>query len=335
MILVTGATGRLGGSAVRILRQGRGEVRCLVRSGSDYFWLNETGASYFFGDLRESPSLMRAAKGCDHVLHAAGIDLESTDNHHETTTLEGTKNLVDASIANEVKHFVMVSCVAPTQGDNQSAALDATRKAEQYLVDSGLSYTILRCAPFLDDIANLVKRANQGDSATLWGSAEALVNPIWRQDAALYAVAALDHPSMRNRVVTLGGADTLTVKEAVSKVQRISGGNGEVEIPVGLPAKLKAKSIAMVLGRRWTNFIERSLALWGQDSATDTKALIAAIGLPLTDFDTAIEAALKHTHPSEEPNARDDRVVHRQFQATVYDPGEVAFEELPTGPRNY
>lgn len=335
MIMVTGATGRLGGSAVRILRQGRGEVRCLVRSGSDYFWLNETGASYFFGDLRESLSLNRAVKDCDYVLHAAGIDLESSDNHHETTTLEGTKNLIEASKANGVKHFVMVSCVVPEPGDNESAALDATRKAEKHLVDSGLSYTILRCAPFLDDLSALVKLANSGKRATLWGKPEAMVNPIWRQDAALYSVAALDHPSMKNRVVTVGGPDILTVKEALSKVQRLSGESGTVEIPTGMAAKVRAKSIAMVLGRRWTNYIERNQSLWGQDSAIDSSALIEAVGLPLTDFDTAAQSALTESHPSDDPNARDERVVHRQFQATVYDPGEVPFKDLPTGPRNY
>ena len=335
MILVTGATGRLGGSAVKILRQGRGEVRCLVRSGSDYFWLNETGASYFFGDLREPLSLNRATKGCDYVLHAAGIELESTENHHETTTLQGTKNLIDASKLNGIKHFVMVSCVAPSEGDRQSAALDSTRKAELYLVNSGLSYTILRCTPFLDDLAVLVKRANRGEKAVLWGSPDALVNPIWRQDAALYAVSALDHTAMKNRVVTLGGQDTLTVNEALSKVQRLSGGNGEVDIPTGIACKMRAKSKAMILGRRWTNYIDRSLALWGQNSATDAQSLINTVGISLTEFDTAVESALLHSHPSEDPSARDERVVHRQFQATVYDPGEVPFEELPTGPRNY
>jgi len=335
MILVTGATGRLGGSAVKILRQGRGEVRCLVRSGSDYFWLNETGASYFFGDLRERLSLTRAVSGAEYVLHAAGIDLESTENHHEVTTHAGTINLVDAALAEGVKHFVMVSCVAPDQGDNHSAALDSLRKAERYLVESGLSYTILRCTPFLDDLAALAKRAKKGETAILWGSPDALVNPVWRQDAALYSVCALDHPSLKNRVVTLGGLDTITVSEAIERTKKLAGQDIGIEIPTGLSAKMRAKSKALILGRRWTNFIERSLAFWGQDSAIDTSALVEAVGLPLTEFDKAITSALSSSHPSESPNARDERVVHRQFQATVYDPGEIEFDELPTGPRNY
>ena len=49
MILVTGATGRLGGQIVRLLRAAKMDVRALVRAGSEYFWLNDTGCTYFFG----------------------------------------------------------------------------------------------------------------------------------------------------------------------------------------------------------------------------------------------------------------------------------------------
>ena len=52
VILVTGATGRLGSRIVRLLRRARLPVRALVRSGSYYYRLNDTGCGYFFGDLR-------------------------------------------------------------------------------------------------------------------------------------------------------------------------------------------------------------------------------------------------------------------------------------------
>ncbi len=70
-VLVTGATGFIGGNLARALwRQGY-EVRALVRPGANDLTIRDTGIEQVPGDLLEPDSLRRAAQGCRAVFHCA------------------------------------------------------------------------------------------------------------------------------------------------------------------------------------------------------------------------------------------------------------------------
>ena len=71
--LVTGATGFLGRSVVRLLR-GRGEdVDALVREGSDARALEELGATIVRGDVLVPGDVARAAAEAGRIIHLAGL----------------------------------------------------------------------------------------------------------------------------------------------------------------------------------------------------------------------------------------------------------------------
>ncbi|MCB9758723.1 MAG: NAD(P)H-binding protein [Alphaproteobacteria bacterium] len=330
MILVTGATGRLGARIVRLLRQARLEVRCLVRPGSQYFWLNDTGAAYFFGDLRDPASLQRAVAGCTHVIHAAQVQVETHDNHHTVTTLEGARALFEAASEAGVRHLVMVSCAGAEAGW-PAAAFDCLGQAEAALTASGLSHSILRCGVFAGTFADAARRAQAGQAAVLLGNPTATVRPLARQDASLFAVAALDHPELRGRAVTLVGPEALTVQEALDRACAVAGVSG-ARVLSGPAAKLAIRAAGLA-GRRWRNALTRQSLMLSRPVEADTAALAQRLGLPLTGFDDAVRSSLDTARPWEDPEARHTQVVHRQFQATVYEPGVTPWSELPEGPR--
>ncbi len=329
MILVTGATAKVGGNVVRMLRQAGAEVRCLVRMGSEYFWLNDTGAQYFFGDLRDPTSLRRAVKGCEFVVHVAGIGLEGTDNHHESTTLQGTKNLIEMALLENVEHLVMVSCIGAGT-DQPVAAFDCLRKAEEDLESSGLSYTILRPGPYLDQLATMVRPNASSKKGVMWARGDRPIRPVTARDAAIVAIACLDHPQTRNQTVPLTGSYEATPLELVAEIAAELQGEGVELERRGSWLSRRMKSLA--LGRRWDNRIAEQRALLDGEIGFDTSDWVAAIGIPLQTREEAIQAVSSEEHPSEDPQARDNRVVHRQFQATVYEPGEIGVDELPDGP---
>jgi len=329
MILVVGATGRLGGNVVRMLRQARAEVRCLIRSGSEYYWLNDTGAGYFFGDLRNALSMRRAARGCDYVIHAGGVRVESTDNHHGVVTLEGSKALIDASVEAGVKHFVYLSCHGVSAPDGV-VEFEFRAEVEAYLQASGLSYSILRPTVFAAEFTDIVK-AESDPLAAVFSNGEATVRPIARRDAAIYAIAALDHPAMKDRVVTLAGPDAMTVREAAERAATAAG-TEQPRFLSGASLSATRRVASLLAGKRYENYCSRQKNLFSLDADVDATALREAVGIPLTSYDAAVADALAESHPSQDPTARDTRVVHRQFQATVYEPGEIAAEELPDGP---
>jgi nucleoside-diphosphate-sugar epimerase len=76
IVLVTGATGFLGGRVAQLLADRGVEVRALVRKGRDVRHLTGTRIQILDGDLSDTESLSRAVAGVSHVIHCAAC---STD----------------------------------------------------------------------------------------------------------------------------------------------------------------------------------------------------------------------------------------------------------------
>ena len=97
MIVVTGATGHVGGHIVRTLRALGLPVRTIVRKGSEYYWLNDTGCEFFFGDLRDPLSLRRSLTGAEYLISCTNIQRETQSNNHKDVTVEGHRALFQAA----------------------------------------------------------------------------------------------------------------------------------------------------------------------------------------------------------------------------------------------
>ncbi|MCP4809758.1 MAG: NAD(P)H-binding protein [Proteobacteria bacterium] len=326
MFLVTGATGLLGSRIVRLLRQARLDVRALVRPGSEYFWLNDSGCTYFFGDLRDPKSLRRAARGTRFVVHAAGIRVESTDNHHSVVTLKGTQDLIEAARERGVERFVLISAIG-VERNVPNPWFDCLRQAEEHLAASEIASTVVRCAPFAEDLAESARGLARGEPWRVWASPDAIVQPLARKDAALVAMASLDLPP---QTLELAGPDRMTLREAVEQACAAAGADADaVEwmTSVALMAKL-----ARVGGRRWENWIGRQKHLYGDELVADLPKAIAVLGIPLTPYSDAIRSHLAGEPLGQDPDDRNEKVVHRQFQATVYKAGAIPYDDLPLGP---
>ena len=141
MIVVTGATGHVGGHVVRTLRALGLPVRTIVRKGSEYFWLNDTGCEFFFGDLRDPLSLRRSLTGAEYLISATNIKRETQANNHKDVTVEGHRALFEAARERGVKRAVHISCMG---AQLDPPAFQARAGAEEVLAQSGLEHTIIR-----------------------------------------------------------------------------------------------------------------------------------------------------------------------------------------------
>lgn len=72
-VLVTGATGFIGGNVARTLQARGYEVKALARPGSSTLTLEGTGIQVAQGDVRDRESVSRAVKGCQVVVHCAAL----------------------------------------------------------------------------------------------------------------------------------------------------------------------------------------------------------------------------------------------------------------------
>jgi dihydroflavonol-4-reductase len=113
-LLVTGATGYLGGQVVRAALERGKRVRALVRPGRPRRWLEELGVACVEGDLGDEASLTAALKGVEGLVHcAARMGYWSRqDALQRQVNVEGTSALLRAANRREVARIVHVSSVA-------------------------------------------------------------------------------------------------------------------------------------------------------------------------------------------------------------------------------
>lgn len=109
-ILVTGATGFLGGAVARKLLADGHSVRVSGRKLAAGAELVEQGASFIPGDLRNEAIAESLVQGCDVVIHsAAKSSLWGPKEAFWSSNVEGTRQLLRAAERHGVRRFVHVS----------------------------------------------------------------------------------------------------------------------------------------------------------------------------------------------------------------------------------
>ena len=113
-VLVTGATGFVGGNLARELWDRGYEVRALVRPGSNTLTMKGTGIHPVEGDILDRESLDRAMAGCEAVFHcAAAYTFWSRDPQAVwRANVEGTVNVLECAASAGVGRVVYTSTVS-------------------------------------------------------------------------------------------------------------------------------------------------------------------------------------------------------------------------------
>jgi len=110
-VLVTGATGFIGGRLVaRNLEAGR-RVRALVRPGNPLGpGLERRGVEVVYGDVRDGALVRRAVEGAEQVFHCAAVVTDwGPWKWFEEVTVRGTENVCRAALECGVGRLVCVS----------------------------------------------------------------------------------------------------------------------------------------------------------------------------------------------------------------------------------
>lgn len=113
-VLITGATGFIGGNLARSLRSRGYEVRALVRPGSSTLTIDGAGVDTVPGDILDRESVQRAMQGCQGVFHCAAAYTFWSRNPAEVyrTNVEGTRVVLEAAGQARVDRIVYTSTVS-------------------------------------------------------------------------------------------------------------------------------------------------------------------------------------------------------------------------------
>jgi uncharacterized protein YbjT (DUF2867 family) len=236
-ILVTGATGLLGGALLNLLLAGRQEVRCLVREGSPRAsCLDALRVELVRGDASDARALSRALAGMDALLHVAGI--------------EYAPQVVEAARRAKVGRLVVVgsTSVHSTYEFRSGPKL----RMEKLVRESGLEYTIVHPSMIygseLDkNVHRLLRFLDRSPVFPVFGSGENLWQPVYYEDSAKGVYEALVRPVAVGESYDLPGAEPLTYLELVKTA---AGALGRKPRIVRLPLEPVRLSLAAAEGLR-------------------------------------------------------------------------------------
>ena len=137
--LVTGATGLVGWNIVQALRERGRAVRALVRDPDKARRLLPAEVELVAGDVTDRPSVERALADVKVVYHAAGLPEQwlKDAGRFQRVNVEGTRNLVEASLERKVERFVYTSTIdvfqaGPSQEFDESSPIDPAPKGTAY-----------------------------------------------------------------------------------------------------------------------------------------------------------------------------------------------------------
>jgi nucleoside-diphosphate-sugar epimerase len=112
-VLVTGATGKVGGATARALLDRGDEVRALVRDPARAAELLPAGVELVAGDVTDPASLAPAVEGCELVVNAMGLPEQwvRDEGIFELVNARGTENVIRAARDAGVRRAVHTSTI--------------------------------------------------------------------------------------------------------------------------------------------------------------------------------------------------------------------------------
>ena len=150
-ILIAGSTGKTGLRLTRQLMDAGHQLIAMHRASSDTSDLPE-GVVKREADLTDLSD--DVCEGADVVAFAAGSGGDTSAEMTDRVDRDGAMKLIGIAAKTGVDHFVMLSSVGADEPDPQSDLahyLEAKHDADEHLMASGLSYTIVRPVSLTDD----------------------------------------------------------------------------------------------------------------------------------------------------------------------------------------
>jgi len=214
IILVTGATGRQGGTVYQQLQKKGFRLRALVRdpNSNQARQLMGYGEEVCQGSLDDPDSLMRAMDGVYGVF--------SVQPHSANEIQQGVA-VIEVAKRQGVSHFVY-SSVGSADEETGIPHFESKVKVEEHLRSSGLQYTIVRPVFFMENWHRGFGASIRNGQLQQPLSPTAKLQMIAVDDIAAFAVLAFEHPSeWKNRTFSLAG-DELSMQQIADAFSHVT-----------------------------------------------------------------------------------------------------------------
>jgi uncharacterized protein YbjT (DUF2867 family) len=257
MLLVTGATGKIGRALVHELAARDAKLRVLVRDPARAADL-PTSAERVVADLDRPATLAPAFAGVDRVfLLTPGIGIAHTTHAVAAAQDAGVTHIVHLSSTNVL-------------GDPMPAMGRWHHDREEIIRASGIPATFLRPGGFMTNALDWTATIRDGYVVDPVGPGR--FAPIDPADIAAVAAAVLTQPGHEGRAYALTGSEILTVADQVQTLAEVTGLPIEIRAPAS-PAEAVRSRFPAGAPQALADAITEGFLLMREDTAgfrTDT-----------------------------------------------------------------
>ena len=269
-VLVTGATGFLGGHVAERLAARGDTVRALVRKTSNTKHLQSlTGVELFEGSVEQAGRLGDAVAGVDAIVHCAGIVKARSGDEFFMVNVGGTSNLVDAARkrGKSLRRFVHVSSLEaagpsddgapiPVDQENPVTAYGRSKLAAEKVVlaaKDDIAVTLLRpgaiYGPRDGEILEMFKSIQTG-LLPLVGDGSAKGVWIYATDCADVCIRAIEADVPSGSVYFVDdGCGPLALRQMLADAERALGKRALVRASLPVPVFMTIARGVETLGR--------------------------------------------------------------------------------------
>lgn len=234
-ILVTGASGFVGGHLVRYLLEQHHEVIGLSRNGTGEVL---PGLTWAAGDVVTGEGLLGAMSGAQAVIHLVGIIREGGESEtFDKVHVEGTRQVLAATAKSGLKRYLHMSALGAVQG-SPSGYLGTKAKAEAMVKQSTLDWTIFKPSLIFgegDDFFGHVLKdlVTAAPVIPQIGDGHFLFRPVWIGDVVRAFAQALEQPATIHQTYTLVGPTEYSFRELLLLMKKVLDINKPI-VPVPL-----------------------------------------------------------------------------------------------------
>lgn len=269
-VLVTGASGFVGGHVVEALVRKGIRPRCLVRRTSRLDYIKEWSPELAFGDITSLSSMEAAVEGVDAVVHCAGVIRALSLAEFLRVNADGCSNLYRACLAKNpaVRRIVHISSLAafgpsiaglPVQEGQERnpvsnygrSKLGGHRIAEVHMDKLPIVILIPPAVygPFDRAFLGLFNCVKRGFALTI-GQEERWASLIYAKDLARAVLACLENEKAAGNEYLLEDGHPHTWREVANAVgQSMHKSHIRISIP---PMVARAAGTVIGYAARWT-----------------------------------------------------------------------------------
>jgi uncharacterized protein YbjT (DUF2867 family) len=210
MILITGATGKIGTYVLSQLISRGAPVRVMARNPAK---LQPGPYEVVQGDFEDPASLAQAVDGVEAAYLVTTPQKPVAD--HDVAFVEAAKSA-------GVQRIVKLSAIGAGETFEGTQVGSWHLLTEHVVQASGLDWTILKPSSFASNLLQFVDALKSGDPVPNWNGQGAL-GVIDPRDVAAVAVEALTARDHIGQSYTLTGPELLTFDEQIAVVERVLG----------------------------------------------------------------------------------------------------------------